>query len=143
MILALASPPELDAWAAGYPVTLLHVGVALAILLAGALVYTLITPYREIQLVRDGNPAAAVSLGSVLIGLALPLAFAVAASVSVLDIALWGVTSLVLQLALFWLVDLLLAGLPHRIKDGDVAAAALLALAKLAVAAILAGAVTG
>ncbi|HEY2708743.1 MAG TPA: DUF350 domain-containing protein [Caulobacteraceae bacterium] len=142
MIVALVSP-ELDAWAAGFPVTVLHLGVALVILAAGAGIYTLLTPHREIQLVRDGNPAAAVSFGGVLVALALPLAFALAASVSVVDIALWGVTSLILQLALFWLVDLLLAGLPQRIKDGDVAAAVLLVGAKLAVAALLAAAVTG
>ena len=135
---ALASP-ELDAWAAGFPVTLLHVGAALAILGVGVVLYGLITPYRELQLVRDGNPAAAVSLGGVLVGLALPLAFAVAASVSLLDIALWGVTSLVLQLALFGLVDLVLSGLPQRIREGDVAAAVLLVGAKLALATILAG----
>jgi len=134
--------PELAAWATGFPVTLLHVGVGLAILLIGALLYTLTTPHREIQLVRDGNPAAAVSFGGVLIGLALPLAFALAASTSVLEIALWGATITVVQLALFWVVDLVLRGLQQRIKEGDIAAAALLVAAKLAVAAIVAAAVT-
>jgi len=61
----------------------------------------------------------------------------------VIEIALWGVTTIVVQLALFWLVDLLLRGLPQRIKQGEMAAAALLVAAKLAVAAILAAAVSG
>ncbi len=102
-----------------------------------------VTPHREIQLIREGNAAAAVSFGGVLVGIALPLAFALAASTSVLDIALWGATTIVVQLALFWLVDLMLRGLPQRIKQGEVAAAALLVGAKLAVAAILAAAVSG
>jgi putative membrane protein len=135
--------PELDAWASGFPLTLLHVGVALAILAAGAAVYALLTPHREIQLIREGNAAAALSFGGVLVGIALPLAFALAASTSVLEIALWGATTIVVQLALFWVVDLLLRGLPQRIKEGEVAAAALLVGAKLAVAAILAAAVSG
>ena len=142
MALSLQSP-ELDAWASGFPVTLLHVGVALAILAAGATVYALVTPHREIQLIREGNSAAALSFGGVLVGIALPLAFALAASTSVVEIVLWGVTTIVVQLALFWLVDLLLRGLPHRIKQGEIAAAALLVGAKLAVAAILAAAVSG
>jgi putative membrane protein len=117
--------------------------VALAILIAGAAIYALVTPHREIQLIREGNAAAALSFGGVLVGIALPLAFALAASTSVVEILLWGVTTIVIQLALFWLVDLVLRGLPERIKRGEVAAAALLVGAKLAVAAILAAAVSG
>jgi putative membrane protein len=135
--------PELDAWASGFPLTLLHVSVALVILAAGAALYALLTPHREIQLIREGNAAAALSFGGVLVGIALPLAFALAASTSVLEIALWGATTIVVQLALFWVVDLLLRGLPQRIKEGEIAAAALLVGAKLAVAAILAAAVSG
>jgi putative membrane protein len=135
--------PELDAWASGFPLTLLHVSVALAILAGGAALYALVTPHREIQLIREGNAAAALSFGGVLVGIALPLAFALAASTSVLEIALWGATTIIVQLALFWVVDLLLRGLPQRIKQGEVAAAALLVAAKLAVAAILAAAVSG
>lgn len=135
--------PELDAWASGFPLTLLHMLVALAILAAGAALYALVTPHREIQLIREGNTAAALSFGGVLVGIALPLAFALAASTSVLEIALWGATTIVVQLTLFWLVDLMLRGLPQRIKQGEVAAAALLVGAKLAVAAILAAAVSG
>ena len=139
----MPSFPELDAWASGFPLTLLQVSVALVILVAGAGVYAMSTPHREIQLIREGNTAAAVSFGGVLVGIALPLAFALAASTSVIEIALWGVTTIVVQLALFWVVDLLLRGLPQRIKQGEVAAAALLVGAKLAVAAILAAAVSG
>ena len=135
--------PELDAWASGFPLTLLHVSVALAILAAGAALYALVTPHREIQLIREGNAAAALSFGGVLVGIALPLAFALAASSSVLEIALWGATTIVVQLALFWVVDLILRGLPQRIKEGEIAAAVLLVGAKLAVAAILAAAVSG
>ena len=135
--------PELDAWASGFPLTLLHVAVALVILVGGAALYAVVTPHREIQLIREGNTAAALSFGGVLVGIALPLAFALAASTSVLEIALWGATTIVVQLALFWLVDLVLRGLPMRIKQGEVAAAALLVGAKLAVAAILAAAVSG
>ena len=137
----ISQSPELAAWATGFPVTLLHVAVTLAILAAGAALYALLTPHREIQLIREGNPAAALSFGGVLIGLALPLAFALAASTSLLEIALWGAATAAVQLALFWVVDLILQGLPQRIREGEVAAAALLVAAKLAVAAILAAAV--
>jgi putative membrane protein len=134
--------PELDAWASGFPLMLAHVGVTLAILAAAAALYALLSPHREIQLIREGNPAAALSFGGVLAGLALPLAFALAASTSTLEIALWGVTTAIVQLFLFWLSDLVFYGLPQRVREGDVAAAALVTAARLAVAAILAAAVT-
>ncbi len=134
--------PELQAWASGFPVSLLHVAVTLAILIAGSAFYALVTPQRELQLIRQGNAAAALSFGGVLVGLAIPLAFALAASTSLVEIALWGATTTAVQLALFWLTDLVLRGLPQRIRAGEIAAAAVLVAAKLAVAAILAAAVT-
>jgi putative membrane protein len=142
MALPLQSP-ELDAWASGFPVTLLHGAVALAIFAAAAALYALLTPHREIQLVREGNPAAAVSFGSVLVALAAPLAFALAASTSVLDVALWGFSTVVVQLFLFWLIDLVFVGLPQRVREGEVGAAVLLGAARLATGALLAAAVTG
>ena len=111
-------------------------------MVAGASLYALLTPHREIQLIREGNAAAALSFSGVLVALALPLAFAMAASTSLLEIGLWGATTTAIQLALFWLTDLILHGLPQRIREGEMAAAALLVGAKLAAAAVLAAAVT-
>src|SRR5690349_17966513 len=123
----ILQPPEVDAWASGFPVMLLHGAVALAIFAGAAALYALVTPHRELRLARDGHAAAAISFGGVLIGLALPLAFALAASTSTLETALWCVSAAVVQLFLFWLVDLALRGLPQRVRDGDLGAAALLA----------------
>ncbi len=138
----LFGAPVLQAWATGFPVTLLHVLVTLVILAAGAAVYTLITPHKEVALVRDGNTAAAVSLGGVLVGLALPLAASLAASVSLPEIALWGATTVCVQLAVFRLADLALRDLSSRIARGEMAAAALLVGAKIATAVVLAAAVS-
>lgn len=133
--------PELQAWATGFPLTLLHAGVTLLILIVGAALYALLTPHREIQLIREGNTAAAVSFGGVLVGLAIPLAVSLTSSTSLIDIAIWGATTLAVQLAVFRLTDLMLHGLPQRIQEGEVSAAALLVGAKLATALILAAAV--
>jgi putative membrane protein len=140
MIHALRSP-VLQAWATGFPVTLLHALVTLLILAAGAAIYALITPHREVALIRQGNSAAAVSFGGVLVGLALPLAASLAASVSLPEVALWGAATVAVQLAVFRLADLLLHDLPQRIAKGEMAAAALLAGAKVATAVVLAAAV--
>lgn len=135
--------PELQAFATGFPVTLLHVVVTLLILFLGAAAYVLLTPHKEISLIREGNTAAALSLGGVLVGLAIPLAVAMSASTSTLEIAVWGVSTVVVQLLVFRLMDFILRGLPQRIQDGEVSAAALLVGAKLATALIVAAAVAG
>lgn len=133
--------PEVQAFASGFPITLLHVGVSIGMLLAAAAVYIWLTPHKEISLVRQGNAAAAVDLGGVLVGLAIPLAFSLKGSTSLVDVALWGVATVAVQLLVFRLVDLVMPGLPKRIHDGEMAAAALLVGAKLATAMIVAAAV--
>ena len=135
--------PEVQAFATGFPVTLLHAGVTLIMLVFAATVYSLLTPYREVQLVREGNAAAAISLGGVVIGLAAPLAVSLSASPSVIEIVVWGVATTSVQLLVFRVTDLFLSGLPARIQDGEVAAASLLTAARLASALILAAAVAG
>jgi putative membrane protein len=132
--------PEIQAFAAGFPVFLLHVSVTMAILIAAAATYVLLTPHKEITLIREGNTAAAISLAGVLLGLAIPLSASLKASTNVIEIGLWGAVTVVVQLLIFRLVDMILRGLPKRIQEGEVSAAALLVGAKLATAVILAAA---
>lgn len=134
--------PEIQAFATGFPLTLLHAGVTLLILILGTAVYAMLTPHKEITLIRDGNSAAAISLGGVMVGLSIPLAVSLRASTSVVEILIWGVATIAVQLLVFRLVDLVLRGLPQRIQDGELSAAALLVAAKVATALVLAAAVS-
>lgn len=135
--------PEIQAFATGFPITLLHAGLTVLILFLGSLLYVLLTPHREIALIREGNSAAALSLAGVMIGLAIPLAVSLTASTSLIEIGIWGASTVVVQLLIFRLVDMLLRGLPQRIQEGELSAAALLVGAKLSTALILAAAVAG
>ncbi|CAN5537708.1 DUF350 domain-containing protein [soil metagenome] len=135
--------PEIQAFASGLPLTLMHAAITLVMLVVGTALYALLTPHKEIKLIREGNAAAALSLGGVMVGLAIPLATSLRASVSPLEIVLWGVTTIFVQLLVFRVTDMLLKGLPERINEGEVAAAALLVGAKLATALVLAAAVAG
>jgi putative membrane protein len=135
--------PEVQAFATGFPVTLLHASVTLVMLILGTTLYALLTPHKEITLIREGNSAAALSLGGVMVGLAIPLAISLTASTSVVEIMIWGAATIAVQLLVFRVTDMVLKGLPERIQEGEVAAAALLVGAKLATALILAAAVAG
>lgn len=135
--------PEVQAFATGFPITLLHAGVTVVLLILGAALYALLTPYKEIALIREGNSAAAVAFGGVLIGLAIPLAVSLSASTSIREIAVWGAATIIVQLLVFRITDFLLTGLPSRIQEGEVSAAVLLVSAKVATAIIIAAAVAG
>ena len=141
-ILPPLNGPEFQAFAAGFPVLLAHVFATLVMLVLGATLYVVLTPWKEIDLIRDGNSAAAVAFGGVLRGLAVPLAASLSASNSTVEIVIWGAATVIMQLLAFRVTDMVLAGLPERIREGEVSAAVLLVAAKLATALVLAAAVT-
>ena len=128
---------------AGIPFLLSHFGVTVLMLVIGVFIYMWITSHDERKLIRDGNTAAAVSLAGAILGLAIPLAFCMASSVNVYDIVIWGIVTLVIQLATFWIIDIWLRDLSKRIEEGQVGTAILLVSVKLAVASINAAAVSG
>ena len=133
----------IDSLLAGFPYFLMHSGTALAMLVASVALYIAVTPFHELRLVRAGNAAAAVALAGASLGLAIPLAFCLAASVNVVDILVWGSVTLVMQLLAYLLAALLLGGFARRIEQGDLAAAIVLLGVQLSVAAINAAAISG
>ncbi len=135
--------PALQAFMTGLPVFLFHGSIALVIWVLGIGIYMAITPHNELALVRDGNTAAGLSLGAAAIGVAIPIAATLASSHSVIDLAVWGVTALTLQVAVFRAVDFLVKDLAQRITRGEMAPAAVLVGVKLGAALITAAALLG
>lgn len=135
--------PVMHSLWAGLPVLVLHFAVTMAMLALALAVYVRLTPFDELALIRAGNVAAAISLSGATLGLALPLAFCLASSVGVLDIFLWGLATLLIQIVSFRVTDYLLKDLPARIQAGEIGAALYLVSVKLSIAAINAAAVTG
>ena len=135
--------PVIQSFLAGFPVLMLPASVTVAMLVVAIFVYIKITPYDEIKLIRGGNTAAAVSLSGAIVGLALPLAFSMASSISVWEVLIWGPVTLVLQLFAFRVTDLVLKDLSKRIVNDEMGPAILLVSIKLGAAAINSAAVTG
>lgn len=133
---------EIQAFISGFPEFLIQLGTALGLFVVGLSTYALLTPHKELALIRDGNASAALAFGAVVVGLAIPLGACLAHSYSVLDLVVWGIVTLLVQLITFRFTDIFLRGLPRRIAEGDVAAAIFLMSVKLAVGIILAGALT-
>ena len=124
----------------GFPDFLIHGGVKLALLMASCIVHVILTPMKEMQLIRAGNVSAGISVGAVIVGLAVPMSACLATATSVYDILIWGVVAILLQLLAFRAADLLLRDLPKRIERDEVGAALVLAGVKIAAAMIMAAA---
>lgn len=135
--------PAFQSFLSGFPSLLLHLAVTLGLLAAGAAAYTRLTAHDEIALIRHGNIAAAISFSGAVLGLAIPLAFCLAASFGVWDVLIWGVVTLLLQLLALRVIEAVMQGMSHRIEAGEIGPAILLFSVKLAVAAVNAAAVTG
>ncbi len=127
----------------GLPVLAMHLSLTVALFVLGVFAYVKITPHHEFQLVRDGNQAAGLSLSGVVIGMAMPLAFSLAASVNEWDILLWGFIVVVLQMLAFVAAHLLLRDLSQRIENGEMAAAWVLFSFNVSLAMLLSAAISG
>lgn len=92
-----------------------YFAAAAAILAIFLTLYTVVTPYNELVLIRQGNTAAAVSLGGALLGMALPVAVAVAVSHNLVSMAAWGVIACLIQLLAFVVARLAMPQLAHDI----------------------------
>jgi putative membrane protein len=120
----------------------LFFSVSLALVGVYLLVYTLATSHNEFGLIRQNNVAAALSLGLSLTGFALPLSSAVVHSTTIVDLSIWGLVAIVVQLTVYCLVRLILPNLSSRIASGELASALFLGAASLAAGVINAAAMS-
>ncbi|HEX7465940.1 MAG TPA: DUF350 domain-containing protein [Usitatibacter sp.] len=104
---------------AGFDDFLVYLGVALVLLALFVAIYIRITPYREMELIRAGNMAASFSVSGSILGFIVPLASAVQHSVSLVDMVIWGVIALVVQVAAFVAVKLLIPSITRDIPAGN------------------------
>jgi len=126
----------------GLPLFAAYFGLGLLLLAAFLLIYLRITPYREIKLIRGGNSAAAASLGGAIIGFVLPVASSIENSVSLLDMLLWAVISLVVQLIAFMLVHAVIPAISKNVQEGQVASGVFLGAVAIALGLLNAACMT-
>jgi putative membrane protein len=127
---------------ADLPAYLAYAVTSLLLLAVFLAIYVVITPYREIRLIREGNRAAALSFGGTTIGLGIALFSVLAGATSLLDLALWGVVALSFQLLAFFVARLLLTGLREGIEGGRDSYGLTLGAMSIAVGFVNAGALT-
>lgn len=112
---------------------LLYFGAALVAMAVFVVLYMAVTSHHEATLIREGNTAAAISFAGALLGFTLPLASAIIHSVSLIDMLVWSAIALVVQLAVFLVVDRILREISRHIEEGNMAAGTTLASVSIAI----------
>jgi len=107
------------------PLFLASFGLGIALLAIFSYVYTMVTPYHELSLIRRGNLAAGLSYAGALLGYTLPLAVAILDSAGLPKLMAWGGIALAIQLLVLAAIRLALPDLFRDIRKGKLSAALL------------------
>ena len=131
-----AQPGSFDAIFAalghGLPLLIVQVVTCIILLAIGVVIYVKMTPFHEREMAVEGNAAAGTVLASAIVALAIPLAAMLATSVTLIDILVWGVVALILQLLTLAAVALAMRNFRGMIESGNIAAAIVLGGAQIA-----------
>ena len=85
-----------------------YLGVAIGLLVVGVVLFTISTPkIKEFKLIAEKNVSAAMLLGGKVMGLAIVLGAAAEYSISLMDMAIWGVIGIISQIIVFTLAEVI------------------------------------
>ncbi|TFW29542.1 DUF350 domain-containing protein [Massilia horti] len=121
---------------------LLHLLTAAALVLVFFVIYVRVTPYDEVLLIRQGNCAAALSLGGALIGFSITIASALLHTLGYYEFALWAFGAMVVQVLVFAVTTSLLRMSKDQIEADNRAFGGLLGSISLAIGFVNAGCIS-
>lgn len=103
-----------------------HLLAALGMVTVFAVLYTRITPYDELKLIRQGSLAAALSLVGALLGFALTVASSIVHNDQFQMFCIWSAGAMVVQLAAYFVISRLVPELRDALAANNQAVGALL-----------------
>jgi putative membrane protein len=121
---------------------LLHLLTAAAMVLAFFVIYTRITPFDEVLLVRQGNQAAAFSLGGTLVGFSITIASALLHTADYYQFLGWAAGAMLIQVLAFSIVTRALRMSKDQIEANNKAFGGLLGAIAVSVGLINAGCIS-
>jgi putative membrane protein len=125
--------------AVNYALHLIAAGLLLTLFF---MVYTWAMPFKEMTLIRQGNLAAALSLGGAMIGFSLTVASGLMHTDNLISFACWSAAAAAVQLLTYVFVTRLLHMSKQHIEGNNVAFGLLLASISISVGAVSAGALS-
>jgi len=130
------------AYLAGLPSFAIYFASGTALLALFIAIYVHVTAHRELRLIREGNSAAAASLGGAVIGFVLPLASSIENSVAFLDMLLWAAVALIVQTLGYLVVRALVPQISADIAAGKTASGVFLGAMAIALGLLNAACMT-
>jgi len=121
---------------------LLHLATAVALVMVYFVIYTRMTPYDEVSLIRQGNHAAALSLAGTLIGFSLPITSALLHTPDYYQFLGWAAGAMLVQILVFQIATRLLKMSKDQIEADNSAFGCLLAGLSIAIGLVNAGAIS-
>ncbi|MDP6182560.1 MAG: DUF350 domain-containing protein [Gammaproteobacteria bacterium] len=122
---------QLSNYLTDLPEFLAFFGVSLFLMIVYFAIYTNVTRHNEIKLIKENSVAAAVAFSGSMIGFALPLASAMISSRTILEMTVWGMVALIVQIVVYLLVRLPMPRVSERIENNEIAAGIWLGAAAL------------
>jgi putative membrane protein len=110
-----------------------YFGFAVILLVAFCLIYTRITPYSELRLIREGKVAPSISFGGAIFGFVIPVASAILHSIGFSDMIIWAIVAMIVQIIVFLVLRMIFANMIKDIADDKIAPAALVAVFSIAI----------
>lgn len=124
---------------------LIYLAVSLALLIVGLFLMEITTKVKEFSLMAQGNKAASYVLGGRLLGLAIVLYSALANSISLVDMVIWGAVGIAAQIIVFYLTEWLTPrrfNVSQSIEEDNRAVGLFLLLLSLSIGIVIAGCLT-
>lgn len=102
----------------------------------GMYVFSLMTPYKDLDELKRGNTAVALAMGGKFLATAIVLAVAAYTNSSILHMSVWFVIGYVCLIATYWVFDWLTPQmkLSEQLKGGNTAVGILLAFVYIGIA---------
>lgn len=115
---------------------LLHLSLAAVLLMAFFIVYTRLTPFNEVLLIRQGNHAAALSLGGALLGFSATIASSLLHTADYRQFFAWAFGAMVVQVLAYAVTARLLRMSKDQIEADNSAFGGLLGAISLSIGLI-------
>ena len=115
---------------------LIHLLLAAGLLIVFFIIYTRVTPYNEVLLIRQGNQAAALSLGGALLGFSATIASSLMHTADYQHFFAWAFGAMVVQLLAYVVTTRLLRMSKDQIESNNSAFGGLLGAISLSIGAI-------
>jgi putative membrane protein len=110
--------------------------VVMLLQFAGMYIFSLMTPYKDMEQINKGNLAVGLTMGGKFLATAIVLAIAAYTNSSIWHMSLWFAIGYICLLATYWIFDWLTPGmsLSKQLEEGNVAVGTMLACVYVGIA---------